>query len=244
MMNKNTSKIQELFEFDKKNKTNSDYIIGTDEAGRGPGAGPVFAAAVCFVSDVDKEILDKLSVLNDSKQLTEKKREELFEQIKELENSGKCICSIQEGSVAQIDKMNILNTSLDCMKRSCECVINKIDTKNVKVLVDGNRLIKNFAFSQNTIVKGDSKSAAIAAASILAKVTRDRLMEDLSKEYPQYHWEKNKGYLSAEHIEAIKTYGATKFHRKKFLRNILGITNPIPRRKKTIENNESQLSLF
>lgn len=244
MMNKNTSKIQELFEFDKKNKTNSDYIIGTDEAGRGPGAGPVFAAAVCFLSDIDDEIFENLSILNDSKQLTEKKREELFEQIKKLEKAGKCVCSVQEGSVSQIDKMNILNTSLDCMKRSCESVINQINSKNIKVLVDGNRLIKNFLFQQNTIVKGDSKSASIAAASILAKVSRDRLMEALSKEYPQYHWEKNKGYLSAEHIEAIKTYGATKFHRKKFLRNILGTTNPIPRRKKTIENDESQLSLF
>ena len=243
-MNKKLSKIHELFEFDKTNRKDSDYIIGTDEAGRGPGAGPVFAAAVCFVSDIDDEICEKLSVLNDSKQLTEKKREELFENIKELEKSGKCVCSVQEGSVSQIDKINILNTSLDCMKRSCESVAGKIDMQKAKVLVDGNRLIKNFSIPQTTIVKGDSKSAAIAAASILAKVSRDRLMEKLAKEYPQYHWEKNKGYLSAEHIEAIKTYGATKLHRKKFLRNILTVTNPVLENKKISKTNESQLSLF
>ncbi len=243
-MNKKLSKIHELFEFDKTNRKDSYYIIGTDEAGRGPGAGPVFAAAVCFVSDIDDEICEKLSVLNDSKQLTEKKREELFENIKELEKSGKCVCSIQEGSVSQIDKINILNTSLDCMKRSCESVAGKIDMQKAKVLVDGNRLIKNFSIPQTTIVKGDSKSAAIAAASILAKVSRDRLMEKLAKEYPQYHWEKNKGYLSAEHIEAIKTYGATKLHRKKFLRNILTVTNPVLENKKISKTNESQLSLF
>ena len=243
-MNKKFSKIHELFEFDKTNKKDSDYIIGTDEAGRGPGAGPVFAAAVCFVSDIDDEIFEKLSVLNDSKQLTEKKREELYEKIKELEKAGKCVCSVQEGSVSQIDKMNILNTSLDCMKRSCESVAGKIDMQKAKVLVDGNKLIKNFSIPQTTIVKGDSKSAAIAAASILAKVSRDRLMEKLAKEYPQYHWEKNKGYLSAEHIEAIKTYGATKLHRKKFLRNILTVTNPVLENKKISKTNESQLSLF
>ena len=243
-MNKKFSKIHELFEFDKTNKKDSDYIIGTDEAGRGPGAGPVFAAAVCFVSDIDDEIFEKLSVLNDSKQLTEKKREELYEKIKELEKAGKCVCSVQEGSVSQIDKMNILNTSLDCMKRSCESVAGKIDMQKAKVLVDGNKLIKNFSIPQITVVKGDSKSAAIAAASILAKVSRDRLMEKLSREYPQYHWEKNKGYLSAEHIEAIKTYGATKFHRVKFLRNILAATDPVSKNRKIPEQPESQLSLF
>ena len=243
-MNKKFSKIHELFEFDKTNKKDSDYIIGTDEAGRGPGAGPVFAAAVCFVSDIDDEIFEKLSVLNDSKQLTEKKREELYEKIKELEKAGKCVCSVQEGSVSQIDKMNILNTSLDCMKRSCESVAGKIDMQKAKVLVDGNKLIKNFSIPQITVVKGDSKSAAIAAASILAKVIRDRLMEKLSREYPQYHWEKNKGYLSAEHIEAIKTYGATKFHRAKFLRNILAATDPVSKNRKIPEQPESQLSLF
>lgn len=229
--------INSLFEFDKNNLNGADFIIGTDEAGRGPGAGPVYAAAVCFVKDLTDEDFLALSILNDSKQLSEKKREELFDVIMSFEKSGKCLCSVQSGSVEQIDKMNILNTSLDCMKRSCEEVLRKLE-KPAKVLVDGNKLIKNFSHNQQTIVKGDSKSAAIAAASILAKVTRDRFMENLAKEFPQYEWAKNKGYLSAAHIEAIKKYGATKWHRKKFLRNIL-LEQP-----KNSDSNYSQLTLM
>lgn len=232
----NKSKIQELFDFDKSNKEDFELIIGTDEAGRGPGAGPVVAAALCFTQEIDDEITEKLQILNDSKQLTEKKREELFENILHLEKQGKCIFSIQEGSVEQIDKINILNTSLDCMRRACEEVVKKTNKTKAKILVDGNRLIKNASFPQTTIVKGDAKSAAIAAASILAKVSRDRFMDELSTEFPQYNWKKNKGYLSAEHIKAIKEFGTTKWHRKKFLRNIL--------EKIKKEQEQTQLSLF
>lgn len=235
---KTKTKILELFEFDKNLADNVTFVIGTDEAGRGPGAGPVFAAAVCFCKETDDEVFEKLQILNDSKQLTEKKRDELFESILELEKAGKCICSVQAGSVEQIEKMNILNTSLDCMKRSCNHVFGKLSDKSVKVLVDGNRVIKNFSIPQAVVIKGDSKSAAIAAASILAKVSRDRFMDELAKKFPQYRWEKNKGYLSSEHIAAIKEFGPTKWHRKKFLRNILSET------KVVLENNDSQLSLF
>lgn len=235
------SKIQELFDFDKEISNKAQFVIGTDEAGRGPGAGPVFAAAVCFPNGVDEEILEKLQILNDSKQLTEKKREILYENILLLEKQGKCICSIQEGSVEQIEKINILNTSLDCMRRACEYVQNKINTQHILTLVDGNRLIKNFASPQKPVIKGDAKSAAIAAASILAKVSRDHLMDELDKQHPQYHWAKNKGYLSAEHINAIKEFGPTKWHRKKFLRNILEEKEPTTHQK---TNQESQLSLF
>ena len=232
----NKSKIQELFDFDKSKKEDFELIIGTDEAGRGPGAGPVVAAALCFTQEIDDEIAEKLQILNDSKQLTEKKREELFENILFLEKQGKCIFSIQEGSVEQIEKINILNTSLNCMKKACEEVIEKTNNTKSKILVDGNRLIKNVSFEQETIVKGDAKSAAIAAASILAKVSRDRFMDKLSLEFPQYNWHKNKGYLSAEHIKAIKEFGATKWHRKKFLRNILEEAEK--------RQEQSQLSLF
>ena len=232
----NKSKIQELFDFDKANANNNDFIIGTDEAGRGPGAGPVFAAAICFHKGLDKEILEKLQILNDSKQLTEKKREELFENILYLQKQGKCICSIQSGSVEQIEKINILNTSLDCMKRACEEIQNSLKSEPNITLVDGNRLIKNFSAQQKTVVKGDAKSAAIAAASILAKVSRDKFMDKLAEEFPQYNWQKNKGYLSSEHITAIKEYGPTKWHRKKFLRNIL--------QNETRKNEEAQLTLF
>lgn len=247
-MTESKNKIQELFDFDQKFSDSKFSVIGTDEAGRGPGAGPVFAAAVCFLKEVDEEVFNKLQILNDSKQLTEKKREELFESILELEKAGMCICSVQAGSVEQIEKMNILNTSLDCMKRSCEQVFNKLNSKSAKVLVDGNRIIKNFSIPQVTVVKGDAKSAAIAAASILAKVTRDRYMDELAKKFPQYHWEKNKGYLSSEHISAIKEFGPTKWHRKKFLRKILGETEPVKTKKSKDSvlqaRNDSQLSLF
>lgn len=212
---KTKTKIEELFEFDNENKKDFDYIIGTDEAGRGPGAGPVFAAAVCF-NEISKELYEKLSILNDSKQLSEKKREELFEIIK-----NNCIYWIQEGTVQDIEKYNILNTSLNCMKLSCEQVQKQLVNNNTLTLVDGNKLIKNYKSKQVTVVKGDAKSASIAAASILAKVTRDRFMDELSKEFPQYDWQKNKGYLTAKHVDAIKQYGTTKWHRAKFLRNIL-----------------------
>lgn len=239
MTTKNKSKIHELFEFDKeaalrqkepeqKNYPDYDFIIGTDEAGRGPGAGPVFAAAVCFLK-TDEELFEKLSILNDSKQLSEKHREELFDVIKE-----NCLYWIQEGSVEDIDKKNILNTSLDCMKISCLNVAKQLDKSSFLVLVDGNKRIKNFLHPQKTVIKGDSKSMAIAAASILAKVARDRFMAKLAKEFPQYLWEKNKGYLTSEHIEAIKKHGPTKWHRAKFLRNIL---------EETTES-ASQLGLF
>ena len=228
MTTKSMSKIHELFKFDADNavESNSSCIIGTDEAGRGPGAGPVFAAAVCF-SDIDDELMEQLVILNDSKQLSEKHREELFEII--INNS---VYSIKEGSVEDIEKKNILNTSLDCMNKSCTDVIRQLNCENCLILADGDRLIKNFKFPQKTVVKGDSKSAAIAAASILAKVSRDRFMETLSTKYPQYNWAKNKGYLTKEHIEALKQYGSTRWHRAKFIRNILE------------HNNTSQLGLF
>ena len=221
----NYSRINELFSFDEENKGDFDYIIGTDEAGRGPGAGPVFAAAVCFKT-TEKSLFECLSILNDSKQLAEKQREELFDVI--VKNS---VYFIQDGSVDEIDKKNILNTSLNCMKIACENVQKMLNNTNTLTLVDGNKLIKNYKTSQRTIVKGDSKSAAIAAASILAKVSRDRFMNKLSVEFPQYDWAHNKGYLTKKHIQAIKLYGPTKWHRAKFLRNIL-------------EQNTCQLMLF
>ena len=194
------------FDFDKEKLNGFDYIIGTDEAGRGPGAGPVFAAAVCFTS-----YDERFEKLNDSKQLSEKIREELFDVIKE--NS---IYAIYQGSVEEIEKLNILRTSLLSMKRSCTDVIAKVSSLNVKVLVDGNKKIPDFKYVQETIVKGDSKSAAIAAASILAKVSRDRFMKELDIEFPQYCWAENKGYMTKSHLDAVDKYGLCKWHRKKF----------------------------
>lgn len=218
-------KIEELFEFDEENKKSFDYIIGTDEAGRGPGAGPVFAAAVCFKKH-DEKLFEELSILNDSKKLSEKHRESLYEVI--IKNT---VYFIQAGSVEEIEKNNILNTSLNCMKVSCEEVQKQLDSAKTLTLVDGNKLIKKYTIPQKTVVKGDAKSAAIAAASILAKVSRDRFMDNLAQKFPEYGWEQNKGYLTAKHVEAIKKHGATKWHRAKFLRKIL-------------EENTEQLGLF
>lgn len=204
--------VNALFDFD--NSFDISFLIGTDEAGRGPGAGGVFASAVYF-KDITDDLIKKLSDLNDSKKLSKKKREELYDIIIENTiNSTVCI------EVEEIEQINILNASLKAMKLACENVIKEINPyeKNIVTLVDGNKLIKNFNYPQKFIIKGDSKSASIAAASILAKVTRDRYMEELHCKFPQYSWLHNAGYLTKEHLEAIDKYGITKHHRKSFLK--------------------------
>ena len=198
-----------LFEFDKQFHK---FIIGTDEAGRGPASGGVFAAAVNFEEITDGLIKD-LAILNDSKKLSAKKRESIYDIIKNNTNN-KIICV----EVDEIEKINILNASLKAMKLACESVMQNFSTDKTLTLVDGNKLIKNYNFNQEFIIKGDSKSASIAAASILAKVTRDRYMENLHEEFPMYNWAKNAGYLTKEHLDAIDKYGLTKYHRPSFLR--------------------------
>lgn len=195
----------ELFEFDKEYKK---VIIGVDEAGRGPLAGPVVAAAVKII-DYD----DRFLLINDSKKLSAKKREELFSIIME-----KCKVGVGISTVEEIDEINILNATFEAMKRA----IAKIDEYYEIVLVDGNKLIKGYEGAQEAIVKGDGKSMSIAAASIIAKVTRDRLMESCAKDYPMYMFEKHKGYGTKIHIEKLKEHGASSIHRKTFLKKILG----------------------
>ena len=200
-----------LFEFDKSfNKV----IVGTDEAGRGPAAGGVFASAV-FINDVSIE--KDLAKLNDSKKLSKKVREELYDIIlNNTINSTICI------EVEEIEKYNILNSSLKAMKLACENVIAQLKTNDfLLTIVDGNKLIRNYTYPQQFIIKGDGKSASIASASILAKVTRDRYMDKLDEEFPQYNWKKNAGYLTKEHQNAILKYGVTKYHRKSFLKKLL-----------------------
>ncbi len=199
------------FEFDKK-KAKSRLIIGTDEAGRGPGAGSVYAAAVHFPS-INSKIIHLLEDIDDSKKLTEKKREELFDII--IENSIYAIYSV---SVEEIEKINILQASLLAMKKSVLDVQNQLKSDNIHVMIDGRQLIPQLNLSQEYIIKGDSKSASIAAASILAKVSRDRYMTEIGKEFPQYGFAKNKGYLTKTHLEAIDKYGLCKYHRPAFLR--------------------------
>ena len=182
---------------------------GCDEAGRGPAAGGVYAAAVCFET-VTSGLIKDLEVLNDSKKLSSKKRDSIYDVIKN-NTLNKIVCV----EVAEIEKINILNASLKAMNLACEGIIKSADCL---VLVDGNKLIKNFSYPQKYVIKGDSKSASIAAASILAKVTRDRYMKKLHEEYPMYNWAKNAGYLTKEHMDAIDKYGLTKYHRPSFLR--------------------------
>ena len=199
-----------LFEFDKSfNKV----IVGTDEAGRGPAAGGVFASAV-FINDVSIE--KDLAKLNDSKKLSKKVREELYDIIlNNTINSTICV------EVEEIEKYNILNCSLKAMKLACENVIAQLKTNDsLLTIVDGNKLIRNYTYPQQFIIKGDGKSASIASASILAKVTRDRYMDKLDEEFPQYNWKKNAGYLTKEHQNAILKYGVTKYHRKSFLKKL------------------------
>lgn len=203
-----------LFEFDKEIAPETVCLIGTDEAGRGPGAGGVFASAVYF-KDLNDDLIEKLSALNDSKKLSKKKREALYDVI--LMNTVNATVCIE---VEEIERINILNASLKAMKLACEQVISqlRVDKNKFAVLVDGNKLIKDFVYPQRFIVKGDSKSASIAAASILAKVTRDKYMDELHEKFPFYGWEHNAGYLTKEHLEAIEKYGISMFHRKSFLK--------------------------
>ena len=202
-----------LFEYDNNF---SEIVIGTDEAGRGPGAGGVFAAAVHFDKITDGLIKD-LEILNDSKKLTPKKRNSIYDIIK-----NNTINSIICVEVKEIEYLNILNASLKAMKIACTKVAEKLDGKNLITLVDGNKLIKQYEYPQKSIVKGDSKSASIAAASVLAKVSRDRYMEKLDEEFPMYNWKKNAGYLTAEHLKAIDKYGLTPYHRPSFLKKHFG----------------------
>ena len=182
------------------------FIVGVDEAGRGPLAGPVVAAACLFTrAYINKEI-------NDSKQLSEKKREELFDII--CENAlayGVGIVSAEE-----IDKLNIYEAT----KKAMTMAINNLKHKFDLILTDAMPL-KGFDVEVVPIIKGDAKALPIAAASIIAKVTRDRMMKELSKKYPEYGFAKHKGYGTALHIEKIKQIGPCLLHRKTFIKNFI-----------------------
>lgn len=182
-------------------------ICGIDEAGRGPLAGPVFAAAVILPSN------QLIEGLNDSKKLSEKKREILFDRITETAIDY----SVGFATETEIDEINILQATYLAMKRAFDGLSVKVDL----ALVDGNRT-PPLGIDTQTIIKGDALSANIAAASILAKVSRDRLMYEIDKIYPQYQFAKHKGYGTALHIEMLKEFGLCTIHRKTFLKKILG----------------------
>ena len=183
------------------------FVCGVDEAGRGPLAGPVCAAAVILPESL---IIDGL---NDSKKLTEKKREALYDVIIE-----KAVAySIAFASVEEIEEFNILNATFLAMTRAVE----GLDIPADFAIIDGNKIPPDLKIPSVSVVKGDSASFSIAAASVLAKVTRDRLMLKFDEQYPEYNFKKHKGYGTKEHIEAIGKYGACKEHRMSFMRKFL-----------------------
>ena len=195
------------FSIETQVKSNGFKLVcGVDEAGRGPLAGPVCAAAVILNEEIEG--------LNDSKKLTEKKREALFDVIKEKALSY----SIAFASVEEIEEHNILNATYLAMNRAIEGLNQKADF----ALIDGNRVPTGISVPCETVVKGDAKSCSIAAASILAKVTRDRLMLEEDKKYPEYNFKKHKGYGTKEHTDAILKYGMSPIHRPSFLKKMLG----------------------
>ncbi len=196
---------KELFDFDSQVRKSFPVVCGVDEAGRGPLAGDVYAAAVVLNDGV------MIDYLNDSKKLSEKRREELFGVIKEKAEAY-CIAS---ASVDEIDTLNILNAAMLAMKRAVEGLGLLPDT----ALIDGNKA-PELLCPARTVVKGDALSASIAAASVLAKVARDRYMRELAEKYPEYCFDQHKGYGTKLHYEMIEKYGISPVHRRTFLKKL------------------------
>lgn len=196
---------KELFEYDSALRNEYGVICGIDEAGRGPLAGDVYAAAVVLSDGV------LIEGLNDSKKISEKNREKLYDIIIEKADDY-CIAT---ATVEEIDEFNILQATMLAMKRA----VDGLGIQPELALVDGNR-IPELNCSAEYVIKGDAKSASIAAASILAKVARDRYMKELAQRYPQYAFEQHKGYGTKLHYEMLKKYGLSEVHRKTFLKKL------------------------
>jgi len=194
--------VEPLYQFDANYVKKYGLVAGVDEAGRGPIAGPLVVAA-CILDHQTP-----ITFLNDSKQLTEKKREAIFELIK----NNAVEYSIVILGVEEIDSLNILGATLQGMRSA----LNQLKTEFGIALVDGNKLPSKLNCPAEPIVKGDALSASIAAASILAKVTRDRIMTELHEDFPYFNWKKNKGYPTKEHLKALERYGITEHHRRSF----------------------------
>lgn len=209
-MDRNEKRILECkqrFEYDRVFRKEKGVFCGIDEAGRGPWIGSVYAAAVVFDDNT------YIEGLNDSKKLTESKREALYEEITDKAVSW----SVAYADTEEIEKLNILGATFLAMDRA----VNGLSDAPKLVIADGNRApALTVPAEVYTLVKGDSLSASIAAASILAKVTRDRYMKELDKRYPEFNFASNKGYGTAQHVEAIKRYGVTPEHRRLFLRKL------------------------
>ena len=203
-LEKEKSRIEELRVYEKEYES-CGLVCGIDEVGRGPLAGPVVAGAVILPKDC------RILYINDSKQLSEKKREELYDVIMEQAAA----CAVGYAAPERIDEINILQATYEAMREA----IGKLKLQPDILLNDAVR-IPGISMRQVPIIKGDAKSISIGAASIIAKVTRDRLMVEYDKVYPEYDFAGNKGYGSAAHIAALKKYGPTPIHRKSFIKNI------------------------
>lgn len=187
-------------------KNGYSFVCGVDEAGRGPLAGPVCAAAVILPEGIE------IAGLNDSKKLTEKRREALFAEI----TKNAVAYAVGFADIKEIEELNILNATFLAMKRAVEGLNIPADF----AIIDGNRL-PNLTIPALAVVKGDSKSMSVAAASVIAKVTRDRLLAEYDQQYPQYGFAKHKGYGTKLHYEAIKEHGICEVHRKSFLKGVI-----------------------
>ena len=201
--------IRRTYEMKKYERENESFglLCGIDEVGRGPLAGPVYAAAVILPMDAD------ILYINDSKKLSEKKREELY-----IEIMNKALAvGIGHVSNERIDEINILQATFEAMTMA----VNELSVKPGALLIDAVHIPQLEKYKQISIIKGDAKSISIAAASIIAKVTRDRVMKDYAIKYPEYGFDSNKGYGSAEHIAAIKKYGPCPIHRRSFIGNFI-----------------------
>lgn len=204
-LKKEIERCEQLKKYEKEYES-FGYICGIDEVGRGPLAGPVVACAVILPKDCD------ILYINDSKKLSEKKREELYDVIME-----KAVAvGIGYASHERIDEINILQATYESMRQA----ISKLSVKP-DILLNDAVTIPGVDIKQVPIIKGDAKSISIGAASIVAKVTRDRLMVEYDKEWPQYNFASNKGYGSAAHIAALKEYGPCKIHRRSFIKNFV-----------------------
>ena len=205
MTEKETLRLNKLKEIDIKQEVN--FLAGIDEAGRGPLAGPVVVGCVIMPKD------SFIEGINDSKKVSEKKREKLYDEI----TKNAIAWSVGIVDEKEIDRVNILNAT----KEALTIAIEKISTKPDKILVDALTKIDTNGIPYTSIIKGDATSYSIAAASIIAKVTRDRIMREYDEKYPQYGFAKHKGYGTASHISAIKEFGPSEIHRKSFIGNFI-----------------------
>lgn len=251
-----TSRIAALADFDRDYLDGRSFVLGIDEAGRGALAGPVCAGAVAVSAKLydSPEALSMLSALNDSKQISHEARESLFSELEKLKKAQMLDFEAGFADVSEIESQNILVATQIAMARAAEAVNlrqnlnlrragaaatlfgeSRLDVAKAQVLIDGKEM-KKFPYSHKAVVKGDAQSLAIAAASIVAKVSRDRLMDKLAEKYPRFGFEHHKGYGTAAHMQALVLFGTTPEHRKSFLKKIRPEENDSPK--------ETQQTLF